>query len=258
MTETSTPKKATTSKGLAKFASNEPRGSVHTALRGISHSARAKTIERVTDNRDELHRLYLRRKSQRNVALKNVIKHYQKLEHAEWFLGTLKAWHSGTDGHFALDDFLDHVADTNKADESNLDVAVGRLAVTHKRLHDVIDAMNDRVLYARRPNAPVKDPNGNYDSEQVRNIVLKVVMKPNLGRQAARVVLDQVGDGVKSVTSLKPKNFDKVYEACQRLLAGKGASAEAVKPHVKRTVEKVVHLNDARRARKRHNSPRKL
>jgi hypothetical protein len=189
--------------------------------------------------------------------LKDVVKYYQTLEHAEWFLGTLKAWHSGTDGYFALDDFLDHVADTNKADDSNLDVAVGRLAVTHKRLHDVIDAMNDRVLYAGRPSAPVKALGGNYDSEQVRNIVLEVATNPNLGSQAARGVLDQIGDGVKSITRLKPENFDKVYEACQSLLAGKGASADAVKPHVKRTVGKVVHLNDARRARKRHNIPRK-
>jgi hypothetical protein len=139
-----------------------------------------------------------------------------------------------------------------------LDVAVDQLAVTHKRLHGVIDASNDRMLYAGRPSAPVKALGGNYDSEQVRNIVLEVATNPNLGSQAARGVLDQIGDGVKSITRLKPENFDKVYEACQSLLAGKGASADAVKPHVKRTVGKVVHLNDARRARKRHNIPRKL
>src|ERR1700692_1471624 len=114
MTKTSAPKKATTSKGLAKFAANDPRGSGHTALRGISHSAPVKTIERVTDDCDDLPRLYLRRKSQRNVALKKVIKQWHQLEHTEWFLGTLQAWSSGTNGHFGLDDFLDHIADVIK------------------------------------------------------------------------------------------------------------------------------------------------
>jgi hypothetical protein len=74
----------------------------------------------------------------------------------------------------------------------------------------------------------VKALGGNYDSEQVRNIVLEVATNPNLGIQAARGLLGQVGDGVKNVTRLKPENFDRVYAACQSLLAGKDPSADAI------------------------------
>jgi hypothetical protein len=88
----------------------------HTALRGISHSAQAKTIG-VTDDLDDINSLYLRRKSQRNIALKNVIKQYELVKHSEWFLGTLKALNP--DGYFLIDDFLDHVADIVEGDESS-------------------------------------------------------------------------------------------------------------------------------------------
>jgi hypothetical protein len=69
-----------------------------------------------------------------------------------------------------------------------------------------------------------------------RIIVLEVATNPNLGSQAARGVLDQVGDGVKSVTSLRPENFDKVYEACRSLL---GAADVEQKPHVEQSLGKV-------------------
>jgi hypothetical protein len=224
MTKTSAPKKATTSKGLAKFAANEPRGSGHTALRGNSHSAPVKTIERVTDDCDDLPRLYLRRKSQRNVALKKVIKQWQRLEHTESFLGTLQTWNSGLNGYFGLDDFIDHVGDAVQDDERDFDGAVDRLAVAHKRLHDAIDALNDS-LFAHPPSAPIKHASGNYDSHQVRDIMRDVATKANLGSQAARNVLDQAGEGAETVERLRPENFDKVYEACRGLLAVEGAKA---------------------------------
>jgi hypothetical protein len=198
-----------------------------------------------------LNKLYLKRRSQRNNALKKVIKQWHRLEHTERFLGTLQAWSSSTDGYFALDDFLDHVADAVQEDASGLDGAVDRLATANKRLNDVIDAM-DRNLYSYEiPKGVVKAPSGNYDSEQVRNVVLEVLMNPNLGHQAVRGVFDQVGDGMKSVSSLNPENFDKVYEACRSLLAHKGASSDAKqRPHVERSLGTVVHLDDARRARR--------
>ena len=49
-----------------------------------------------------LNKLYLKRRSQRNNALKKVIKQWHQLEHTEQFLGTLQAWSSGTDDYFAL------------------------------------------------------------------------------------------------------------------------------------------------------------
>jgi hypothetical protein len=100
-------------------------------------------------------------------------------------------------------------------DSNEVESASATREVSHDRMHE------------GRANAPVRAHNGKYDSDQVRNIVLEVTNNPNLG------VLDQVGDGIKSLSSLKPENFDKVYEACQSLLAGRGASANAVKPHVK-------------------------
>jgi hypothetical protein len=198
-----------------------------------------------------LNKLYLKRRSQRNNALKNVIKHWHQLERTEGFLGTLRAWSSGTNDYFALDDFSDRIADAVKEDESSLDEAVDRLAAANKRFNYVIDAM-DRNLYSYEiPKCVVKAPGGNYDSEQVRNIVLEVLMNPNLGRQAVRGVFDQAGDGKKSVSSLNPENLDKVYEACRSLLAGQGPSADAEqRPAVERSVGKVVHLSDARRARR--------
>jgi hypothetical protein len=113
-----------------------------------------------TPKKADLHKLYLRRRSQRNVALKKVIKQYELVEHSGWFLGTLKALNSGTDGHFFIDDFIGHVVDVNEGDESSLDVAVDKLAVTHKRLHEAIDALNDRMLYPRLAGASVKNLGG--------------------------------------------------------------------------------------------------
>jgi hypothetical protein len=50
---------------------------------------------------------------------------------------------------------------------------------------------------------------------------------------------------------LSPENFEKVYEACRSLLDHKGASADAGQRRaVERSVRKVVHLSDARRARR--------
>jgi len=54
---------------------------------------------------------------------------------------------------------------------------------------------------------------------------------------------------VKSVTSLRPENFDKVYEACRSLLAGEGAADVEQKPHVEQSLGKVVHFNETDRIR---------
>lgn len=114
------------------------------------------------------------------------------------------------------------------------------LAAANKRLHDAIDAMEDRKLCSDRPS--VKAPGGKYDLEQVRHILFKVSMNPSLTRQAALGVLKLAGGGVKNVSSLKPENFDKVYEACQGVLGSDGASAEAKRiPQAEQSERKVVH-----------------
>jgi hypothetical protein len=80
------------------------------------------------------------------VAPSTLIKHATRSRRetleadSEWFLGTLKALNP--DGYFLIDDFLDHVADIVEGDESSLDEAVDKLAVTQKRLHEAIDAAN--------------------------------------------------------------------------------------------------------------------
>jgi hypothetical protein len=224
MSKTSTTKKIATSKRFAKCGSSQPQLSGHTALRGVIHSTQATITEGVTDDRDKLHRLCQRRKSQRNIAWKKVIKQWQRFEHTESFLGTLQTWNSGLNGYFGLDDFIDHVGDAVQDDERDFDGAVDRLAVAHKRLHDAIDALN-ASLCAHTPSAPTKHTNGNYDSHQVRDMIRDVAANSNLGREAARNVLDQVGDGVETVLDLRPENFDKVYEACRALLGGEGAKA---------------------------------
>jgi hypothetical protein len=55
--------------------------------------------------------------------------------------------------------FLDYVSDTNRGDESSVDAAIGQVAVAHKRLHDVIDALDD----SRNEGAFDFDPKGNVE-----------------------------------------------------------------------------------------------
>jgi hypothetical protein len=191
----------------------------------------------------KLQRLYLKRRSQRANALKKVIKQWHRLEHTEWFFGTLEAWRSATEGHNCVPDhFLDLITNAINEDESLLDVAVDRLAAANKRVHDAIDAMDDRKLHSdEKPKRVLKAPGGKYDLEQTRGMLLKVANNPSLSRQAALGVLDQAGGGVKSVSSLKPKNFDKVYEACQSLLGSEGSAEAKRNRPVEQSERKVVH-----------------
>ena len=118
----------------------------------------------------KLQTLYLKRRSQRANALKKVIKQWHRLEHTVWFFGTLEAWRSATEGHDCVPDhFLDLIADAINEDESLLDVAVDRLAAANKRVHDTIDAMDDRKLYSdEKPKRVLKAPGGKYNREQTR------------------------------------------------------------------------------------------
>ena len=88
--------------------------------------------------------------------------------------------------------------------------------------------MNQRGLRARfgAPPDAAKTPTGKYNYGQVRDIVRKVAMNLSLGKETAVDVLDQDGGGVTSVSSMLPENLDNVYEACQVLLSGEGASSE--------------------------------
>jgi hypothetical protein len=151
-----------------------------------------------------MHRLYLKRRSQRANALKKVIKQWQQLQHTEWFFGTLEAWRSATEGHdFVPDHFLDLIADVVQGDESSLDVAVDRLAAANKRVHEAIEAM-DRKLYSDSgPTCVVKAPGGKYDLEQVRGMLIKLATNPSLSCQAALRVLDRAGGGVKAAAEFR-------------------------------------------------------
>jgi hypothetical protein len=89
--------------------------------------------------------LQLKRRSERDAAVKKVMKQWDQLRHTEWFFDQLGAWRSGTDPSCVPDHFLDLVSDAIKDDEHSLDVAVDRLAVANKRLHDLIDAMDPKL-----------------------------------------------------------------------------------------------------------------
>jgi len=81
--------------------------------------------------------------------------------------------------------------------------------------------------------ANVKAPGGKHTAEQVREIIKKVATNANLGKQAALNILDE-NAGVQNVSSVKPENFDAVYEACEVELNGVanagGAAADADDP----------------------------
>jgi hypothetical protein len=73
-------------------------------------------------------------------------------------------------GHDCVPDhFLDLIADAINEDESLLDAAVDRLAAANKRVHDAIDAIDDRKLYSdEQPKRVLKGPGGKYDLDQTR------------------------------------------------------------------------------------------
>lgn len=115
-----------------------------------------------------LNKLYDKRRSQRDSALRKVIKVSEELQHTKYFFNNLQAWRFGTEGHDCVPDhFLDLIADTLQGDQSQLDAAIDRLAVANKRLHEVRDAM-DRKLYSYQvPECVVNAPGGNCDLEEV-------------------------------------------------------------------------------------------
>jgi hypothetical protein len=173
-----------------------------------------------------LNKLYLKRRSQRNKTLRKVIKQWHQLQHSEWFFNTLEVWRSVTEEHeLVSEDFLDRIADTIDEDYALLDRALDQLMASHKRVHEAIET-RDRKPYSDRFTAPIVKPaGGKYDFQQVRNIITRVVIAGNLGKEQALSILDKEG-GVKTTNDLKPEDLDKVYEACQRLLDSGGASIE--------------------------------
>jgi hypothetical protein len=80
------------------------------------------------------------------------------------------------------------------------------------------------------PAAGTKGPGGKHTAEEVRAIIKQVATNANLGKQSALAILDE-NAGVQNVSSVKPENFDAVYEACEVELAGvAGAAADAGDP----------------------------
>jgi|SRR6185312_2869941 hypothetical protein len=115
-----------------------------------------------------LNSLYLKRRSQRNHALKKVVKQSDQLRHTKWFFDTLESYRVATEGHdFVPDHLLDLIADTIEGDESLFDVAVDRLAVANKRLHEVRDAMDRKRYSYRVQECVVNTSGGNCDLAEV-------------------------------------------------------------------------------------------
>lgn len=73
------------------------------------------------------------------------------------------------------------------------------------------------------PAAGAKAAGGKHTAEEVREIIKKVATNKALGRDAAINILDE-NAGVQNVSSIKPENFDAVYEACEVELAGVAGS----------------------------------
>ena len=206
---------------------------------------------KVTSLPQKMYELYLRRRSQRNVALKTVIKQWQVLQQAGKLFDTLEEPGSSGDKnvsaelHFIINRVINE-------EEAKLDQTIFRLVVFDKRLAEAAEAhrvackkypaeateycrmragkvlMNQRGFRARRaaPSDAAKAPAGKYNYGQVRDIVRKVAMNLSLGAESALDVLDQDGGGVTNVSSMLPENLDNVYEACQVLLSGERASSE--------------------------------
>ena len=190
-------------------------------------------------------------RSQRNVALKKVIKQWQVLQQAEKLFDTLEAFGSygeeyvSAELHFLANWIIDQ-------EEGKLDQAICGFVVADKRVTEAAEAdrvacekypaeateygrmraggalMNERGLRAgcAAPPDAVKSPTGKYNYGQVRDIVRKVAMDPCLGKESALDVLNQDGSGVRNVSRMMPENLDNVYEACQVLLSCEGASSE--------------------------------
>jgi hypothetical protein len=93
-----------------------------------------------------MHRLYLKRRSQRVNALREVIKQWRRLEDAEKFFDTLEVWHSVIEEGSGVPDNLSDLATwAINEEECNLDKAINRLVAANKRVYDASEAMGDQV-----------------------------------------------------------------------------------------------------------------
>lgn len=87
------------------------------------------------------------------------------------------------------------------------------------------------VAAAAKPAGPpsgTRAPGGKHTIEQVREMIRKVAA--DVDRQSAKDILLDDGGGVEKVLDLKPEKFDAVFEACQVLLRGEGASTAGPAP----------------------------
>ena len=119
--------------------------------------------------------LYLKRRSQRDNALRKVIRLSYALQHTQYFFNNLEAWRSATGGHFVPDHFMDLIADTLQGEESQLDVAVDRLSLANRRLHEVRDAMDSKPYSVQLPESVVKAPGDKDDLAQVARNMFRCV-----------------------------------------------------------------------------------
>jgi hypothetical protein len=73
--------------------------------------------------------------------------------------------------------------------------------------------------------ASTKAPGGKHTIDQVREMIRKVAA--DIDKQSAKDILSDDGGGVEKVIDLKPEFYDRVFEACEVLLAGEGKAAPA-------------------------------
>jgi hypothetical protein len=120
--------------------------------------------------------------------------------------------------------------------DDTLDQAIERLLEQQAALAQAkaeYSKRSDAYCQALERVARLKAPGGQFNYEQVRNMVRQVAMNPKLGREAALNVLDREGHGANNVSDLEPEHLDRVYESFDRLLAGASASIKiGQNPHV--------------------------
>lgn len=66
----------------------------------------------------------------------------------------------------------------------------------------------------------VKGPGGTYTKDQVRDKLREIATTDGLGRDRVYEILKEDGEGVESLSALKPEHFDAVYEGCTNALGG--------------------------------------
>jgi hypothetical protein len=181
---------------------------------------KATVVEAARASRDEAYNAYSNMRELRNKLVRPVVKAKVALGEAlrlEFSRRRLKGF----------DDTLDQAIERLLEQQA----ALAQTKVEYSKRSDAYCQALERV-------ARLKAPGGQFNYEQVRNIVRQVAMNPKLGSWTALNVLDREGHSAKNVSDLEPEHLDRVYERCERLLAGVSTSIKTDQnPHVDSMIE---------------------